>query len=969
MFLKILLAAFLVCPASVLSAAQPAWLAASRLPAPVTEPAPGDDLRVTVHRLKNGLTVYLSPNKETPRISAWIAVRAGSRHDPSDSTGMAHYLEHMFFKGSEKLGTLDYSAEKPHLDAIRRLYEEHFVSTDTAAREAIYRRIDEENVKAARFAVPNEYDRVYKSLGFRNINAFTSNDMTVYIADFPKNRIGTWAELESDRFARPVFRLFQSEIETVYEEKNRSMDNAWRILNEALDKALFGDHPYGRTTLGSVEHLKNPSLAKLYDFVSVNYIPNNMAIALAGDFDRKEALKVIEKRFGAWNPKPVTPPQAAVPPAHRAPERVEVKYESEEQVSLAWPMPSSSDPDADALEVMGMVMSNSGAGIVDLALNQAQKVKQAGSSMNLMNEGGSWELWAVPKDSQTLEEAEALLLGTVASLKSGAFTDEDLKAIVTNYEIEQKMKLESNDARVAEMAMSFLSFQEWPRTAGRLERIKKVTRADVLRVAEKYLGDGRVAAYRRRGKPELPLIQKPGFTKIDIARGRESRFFKKLVEAPARPIEPRWLEPQRDYAALEAPFGRLVAVRNPFNDLFALDFYFDRGSGHERTLCAALDLLELSGAGDMTAEDFKKRLYSLGASMNVYCGERTSMVRLSGLERNLEESLRLMELRFGSPRTAPDTLKDMIKVQIGAHKDNKVNPSYVSYALGEWAQRGKESRVLQELSDEELKGLDESALKDLLRTYFSFKRRVGYVGSRSGEEVLRLLTSSDRKYSEPPARRPLVYRRPAADEAFFTHRDMVQSQIGLFAADEKYDPASAVDYGFYADYMGGGMSAVIFQEVREARSMAYAASGGYMTAAYKGEENVLWGRVGTQADKTLDAASLIKDLLTRMPAAADRFKAAKRSIEERYRTSPVEFRSVAGALFAWEDLGLSGDPRPERFKRSLSYTLDELTRFAARFEKMPKTVYILGNRERVDPGSLKKLGTVTEKPLDELFPY
>jgi predicted Zn-dependent peptidase len=326
MDLKTLLSAFLLLPvvSAPLCAAQAGWLAGSRLPATVASPIPGDSLQVTVHRLKNGLTVYLSPNRETPRISAWIAVRAGSRNDPSDSTGMAHYLEHMFFKGSEKLGTLDYAKERPHLDAIRRLYEEHFVSTDTTRREEIYRRIDKENTQASGFGIPNEFDRTYKTLGFRGINAFTSNEMTVFISDLPKNRLETWAAMEADRFAHPVFRMFQTELETVYEEKNRSMDNAWRILDEALNKALYKDHPYGQTTLGSMEHLRNPSLAKMYDFVRTNYIPNNMTLALAGDFDRAEALKVIEKSFGAWQPKPVTPPQPAILHKPSAPERVEI---------------------------------------------------------------------------------------------------------------------------------------------------------------------------------------------------------------------------------------------------------------------------------------------------------------------------------------------------------------------------------------------------------------------------------------------------------------------------------------------------------------------------------------------------------------------------------------------------------------------------------------------------------------------
>ncbi|HAH07548.1 MAG TPA: hypothetical protein DCM05_13690 [Elusimicrobia bacterium] len=945
------------------------WEQGSRLPKTVLSPLPGDGLKATVHRLKNGLSVYLSPNHETPRISAWIAVRAGSRSDPSDSTGMAHYLEHMFFKGSSRLGTLDPKKEQAHLDAISKLYEEHFVTTDTAKRKDLYARIDKQNVEAAKFAIPNELDKTYKQLGFRGINAFTSNEMTVYVTDMPKNRFEAWGKLESDRFKGPVFRLFQTEIETVYEEKNRSMDNPGRILYEALGKSLYGNHPYGRTVLGSMEHLKNPSLAKMYAYQRRYYVPNNMAIALAGDFEPKEALKLVERWFGGWTPRPVPAPESYELPKPTWTVRTEVKYESEEQAILAWPIPSNAHPDYDALVVMDMVMDNSESGILNLTLNQAQKVKRAGSSVSSMNEGGSWQMWVVPKDSQTLEEAEALLLGAADKLKAGEFSEDDLKAIITNFEISEKRKLESNDARVGEMAMSFVRFDEWDRASRRLERLKKVTREDVLRVARKYLGWGRVSAFRRKGKPEIPSMEKPGFTKIDIARGRESAFYKELVSMPAKPIEPKWLEEGQDYQVRTAPWGRLVTSKNPFNDLFQLQLEFARGSRHEKALCAALDLLDLSGAGTLKAEDFKKKLYALGTDLKTSCGEQESSIHLSGLEQNLEESLQLMRQRFEEPNIAEDTLKKMVEVQVGAHKDNKINPNYAAYALGEWAGRGPESAVLGELSDAELKALDEGRLKEVLKGFFAFKHRAAYVGSRKPEELLALLTPPGKTYADNPERKPVRYRRPGKEEVLFTHRDMVQSQVGLLAADEVYAPERAVDYHFYSDYMGGGMSSVIFQEVREARAMAYSASGGYAQADHQGDETRLWGRLGTQADKTLDASTLLKSLLTKLPASEDRFRETKRSIEERYRTSPVEFRRVPGTVLYWEDLGFAKDPRPERFRKSLAYTLKDLEGFAARFENSPKTVYILGNRSRVDLEALKKLGEVSEKTLDELFPY
>ena len=585
-----LLAAALALSLAAPAAAKPAKLTplAPTVPALIEQPRPDDALGVTIHRLPNGLTVYLSPNKGLPRVTAWIAVRAGSKHDPADSTGMAHYLEHMLFKGTDRLGTLNYEKERGHLERIRALYEKLFKAKGEEARKKVYAEIDAENVKAGAFAVPNEIDKFYRTIGGRGLNAFTSDERTVYIIDLPSNRLEDWATVESERFAAPVFRMFQSEIEAVYEEKNRGMDNAERILSEEVEKRLYKVHPYGQQpTLGTIEHLKNPSLEKMYAFYEKWYVPNNMAIALAGDFDRKTALELVKKRFGAWQPKELEPLPEWSLPRPKGVERYEVKYEAEEKVVIAWPTVAHSHADADALTMLDMVMDNSASGLFNLRLNQAQKVKGAGSYPSLNNDAGAWYAWAAPKKGQTLEEAEALLLETVEALKNGEFTDEDLAAVITNFEMGEKGRLESNESRASMMASNFTGLETWTRTAERLDRLRKVTKADVLRVAKQYLGGDRIVVLRRAGKPEIPTIAKPSFTKLPIDPSRESERLKALLARSPAPIEPRWLAAGRDYEITPIDGGRLYSAKNPYNDLFSLSIRMDRGSRAARTIYSA----------------------------------------------------------------------------------------------------------------------------------------------------------------------------------------------------------------------------------------------------------------------------------------------------------------------------------------------------------------------------------------------
>ena len=240
-----------------------------------------------------------------PRFYAEIAVRAGSKNDPPETTGLAHYFEHLMFKGTAHMGTLDYTKEKPLLDKIEALYEAHFKEEDPEKRKALYAEIDKTAQQAAAYAVPNEMDRVYDAMGARDLNAHTWLEETVYKVDLPSNRFAQWAAVESDRFTHPVFRLFPTELEVVYEEKNRSMDNKQRVIGEAVNALLYKKHPYGQeTTLGRPEHLKRPSIRNIRNFFETWYAPNNMAICISGDVETQEVIKTIDQYF---TPLPITP--------------------------------------------------------------------------------------------------------------------------------------------------------------------------------------------------------------------------------------------------------------------------------------------------------------------------------------------------------------------------------------------------------------------------------------------------------------------------------------------------------------------------------------------------------------------------------------------------------------------------------------------------------------------------------------
>ena len=293
---------------------KPAATAATTAPAatPVApkeyryETAPNDPLGVRVYKLDNGLTVYLSDYKNAPRIQTYVAVRAGSKNDPATATGLAHYLEHMVFKGTSKLGTKDWSKEKPELDKIEALYETYRGQrNDPVARKRTYHQIDSISGVAARYAVPNEYDKLMGSIGSKGSNAHTSNEETVYQEDIPSNQLEKWSAVQAERFTEMVPRLFHTELEAVYEEKNRGLDSDFSKEFEALNASLYPSHPYGtQTTIGTIEHLQNPSITEIKKYFGQYYVPGNVALCLSGDLDYDQTIRLIDKYFGGWQGQP-----------------------------------------------------------------------------------------------------------------------------------------------------------------------------------------------------------------------------------------------------------------------------------------------------------------------------------------------------------------------------------------------------------------------------------------------------------------------------------------------------------------------------------------------------------------------------------------------------------------------------------------------------------------------------------------
>ncbi|MBQ1611769.1 MAG: insulinase family protein, partial [Muribaculaceae bacterium] len=419
-------------------------LATAQVPQPVTYP--GDATATQCYTLSNGLKVFLSVNPQSPRITAHIAVRTGSRNDPAETTGLAHYLEHLMFKGTKQFGTSNYAAEKPLLDTIEARYEQYRKVTDPALRKKLYHEIDSISQLAAQYNIPNEYDKLMTGIGGIGTNAYTSTDVTCYTEDIPANEVDRWARIQSDRFRNMVIRGFHTELEAVYEEYNIGIaKDQWKFF-DAMNAKMFPTHPYGtQTTIGTQEHLKNPSITNIKNYFNNYYCPNNVAICMAGDMNPTEVIAILERYFGDWKPNySMTRPEFPALKPLTAPVDTTVVGQEAEFMALGWRFGAGNALQTDTMDVVADLLSNGTAGLMDLDLNQTHEVMMSGAYSDMMTDYSMLMLIGYPNEGQTLEEVREKLLAEVDKLRRGDFDDDLLPSVVNNAKLGYLRSLDSN---------------------------------------------------------------------------------------------------------------------------------------------------------------------------------------------------------------------------------------------------------------------------------------------------------------------------------------------------------------------------------------------------------------------------------------------------------------------------------------------------------------------------------------------
>ena len=933
-----------------------------------------DPLKTRIYTLKNGLTVYLSVNKDEPRALGLIGVRAGSINDPSETTGLAHYLEHMMFKGTDNFGTTNWPSEKVLLDSISNLFEQYKSETVASGKKEIYKQIDRISQSASKFAIPNEFDKMCASIGAKGTNAFTNYDVTAYMNDIPVNELKKWVEMESERFRNPILRLFHTELEAVYEEFNMYQDMDRMRLNNAIMKGLFPTHPLGRDIIGYPEHLKNPSMVNIMKFYRTWYVPNNMVFALSGDLDCDATIQLIDRNFGKFEAKEVPKIEFPKEAEITAPVIKEVVGPEGEQVQLAFRFKGYSSDDRKYVTMIDYILTNSVAGLIDLDLNQQQKVLKAGSTSNFETDYGYHLIYGKPRQGQSLEEVKGMLLAEIEKVKKGQFDDWLLQASVNNLKLERTKRNESNQ-RALTFLESFVKRSAWETELKFNDELTKITKDQLIEFAKTNYRENYVVVFKRNGvAKDLVKVDKPAITPIAINRADQSEFLKSFVSTKSVPLEPVFVNFKEAIREDKLnPDVKFDYIQNTTNDLFTLNYTTAIGNNHNLKLALAVKYLPYLGTEKLSAEQFKKELYKLGVTLSVNTGPDRSDIVISGLDQNKQAGIQLLEQLLANAKPDKETYNKMVDGILKEREDQKKDQNAISAALRDYGKYGKESPYTNILSKEELKSMNPNDLTDLIHQFCNYPHRVFYYGPAQFANAFALIKANHKlpKMTLPiPAEKQFTEQVTDQNKIFFVDYDKSQVNVVMMSRDIPFDINTLVKSRIFNEYYGNSMSSVVFQEIREARALAYSAWANYLRPTKKENSFYNYGAVYTQANKMMDAIGAMNGLLTKMVVDEKSFGIAKESVIKSIQTERIIKTNL---FFTWLQnlrLGIDYDIRKDYYEDVQKVSISDVQQFFDQHVKDKKYTYIIvGNKKDADLNKLKGLGPVNELTLKDIFNY
>lgn len=935
-------------------------------------------LKVKEYRLENGLTVWLNEDHSQPKVFGAVVVKAGAKDCPD--TGIAHYFEHMMFKGTDRIGTLDYESEKVLLDSIAMKYDELAMTEDTAARARLQKEINELSIRSSEYVIPNEFNRLINRFGGSGLNAATSYDATIYFNTFSPQYMVQWAEINSERLINPIFRLFQSELETVYEEKNMYGDFIGDQVMDTLMARYFGPHPYAYPIIGSTKNLKNPRLTEMHKFFEDYYVASNMALILSGDFEAQQVMPILEKAFSRIRSGNAPKQEKVMLPPFNGRETMKVKFPIPfiKAMGLGFRGVSANHEDQVALNIAVNLLNNAnGTGYLDKLMVE-HKLMGALAINESMNEAGILAVAIMPKLLiQSYSSAEKMVWDEINRVKNGDFSDEMFNSLKLEQKRQYASSLENIDSRATVMMNLFSQGKSWNDYLNEVARIESITKEDVVRVAQKYFSNNYLCVTKSTGKYPKDNLPKPAFSPV-VPRNADasSSYAKQLEKIPEQQVAPRIIDFEKDVKTSKlTPLVTLYTTPNPLNDIFTLNISYGIGALEQPELMQLTNYLQLLGTESLSFEQFRSRLQSIGSTLAFDVTSDAFVMKVTGFDNHIDETMELVGDFIRHAKADDKKLRQIVDDAKVSEKAFFKSGDNVASALLEQVKYGDQSRYLRKLSlsqIKKLKGKDMLAIYDKVR---SVQCDLHYCGTLPVEKVIGTirqhlpLERTTIASNSPYYRELKQYDRPTV--FFIDMPDMAQSIVyGYVKGDPVDDKASRHASRLFSVYFGGDMSSLMFQEIREFRSFAYRTSGRYQLPnhAHKGTAGSFTAMLSTQSDKTLDALGVLDSLIREMPLKPERVEAVKQTLVNRINNDYPPFRNLSEKVASARMEGFDRDPAEEFLRDIATMDMQDISRFyREQISGRPVVYVIAGNRKHIDMKKLAEYGTIIKVKKKDIY--
>ena len=927
---------------------------------------------VRIYELKNGLKVFLAQNFDAPRIQTYIPVRTGSNNDPADNTGLSHYLEHMMFKGTSKIGTQNWTKEKELLDQIEALYEVHKAEQDPEKKKAIYQQIDEVSQEASKFAIANEYDKLISSLGATNTNAHTWLDETVYKNTIPSNELERWLQIEKERFSELTLRLFHTELESVYEEFNRAQDNDGRLVNYALMELLFPTHPNGQqTTLGKAEHLKNPSMKAIYKYFSDFYVPNNYAMVLVGDLDFDKTIQLIESYFGTFDYKELPKKERIVEEPISGVKSLTVKSPTIPRVQMAWRTDDYGTREAMLADIVANILSNKGeAGLLDLNVNQTQTALYAQAFSVGFKQYGYFSAVIVPNETQTLDDGIALIQEQLELIKKGEFPDWLIPAIIKDFKIQRAKAWETADGLATNLYDVYIKGRTWTQELEEMDLYEQITKEEVVAFANAFLKDNYVVVYKEKGENEnLIRVDNPGITPIALNRDAQSEFLTEFLKGKGEDVEPQFVDYKEMVKETAVKDKKVSFVKNSYNDIAQLHFIFPFGSDNDKELALATQVLQYLGTDKYSAEELRQEFYKLGISNDFRTALDELKITISGLEENIPAGLDLLWHWLTNAKPDQEAYDKYVQTIFESREAGKKDKTRIMNMLVNYAKLGPFSRYTNVVSADRLQEIKAEEMVGKMNDLVKMPYEIFYYGTtmEGVEKMLEPYVQNATVF----AGEPTYYPEPeTANNVFFVNYDMVQMEMSKIARIKPVDVSEFGIINVFNEYFGRGLSSIVFQEMRESKSLAYSAYVSYGTAPDLGRNNYIRTYIGTQPDKLKVAIDTLDELMQDLPQVELQFENAKNANLTQIATSRITRTNFYFNTLNLRRLGIYHDYRKEMYEHIQKLDMKALTDFYnTEIKGLSYNTAIIGKRENLKLEDIQSLGNFKEVTLEEIFGY